>query len=73
MRKEKSNLRTRSREGTNIQQTSDRARRKEKGCYRLSVHTSALLVSQAEGLPAIASPLLLHAGTRRWWQRPGSH
>lgn len=30
MRKEKSNLRTRSREGTNIQQTSDRARGKEK-------------------------------------------
>lgn len=56
MRKEKSNLRTRSREGTNIQQTSDRARGKERGYCRLSAHTSALLISQAEGLPAIASP-----------------
>lgn len=56
MRKEKSNLRTRSREGTNIQQTSDGARGKEKGYCRLSAHTSALLISQPEVLPVIASP-----------------
>lgn len=56
MRKEKSNLRTRSREVTNIQQTSDRERGKEKGYCRLSAHTSALLISQPEVLPLIASP-----------------
>lgn len=56
MRKEKSNLRTRSREVTNIQQTSDRARGKEKGYCRLSAHTSALLSSQPEVLPLLASP-----------------
>lgn len=56
MRKEKSNLRTRSREGTNIQQTSDRARGKERGYGSLSAHTSALLIAQAEGLPTTASP-----------------
>lgn len=58
MRKEKSNLRTRSREGTNIQQTSDGVRGKEKGCCRLSAHTSAPLIAQAEELPTTASPPL---------------
>lgn len=72
MRKEKSNLRTRSREGTNIQQTSDREREGEGRAGAGSVHAPLISsVPRHRGCPREHLPLLLYAGTHRWPHRPG--